>query len=57
MVHAELHLEPVAGLGLGDPHHTGIVDEQVDALVRGDDLPGCGTHRRLRGEVQRHQLQ
>jgi hypothetical protein len=44
MVHAELHLEAVSGLGLGDPHHPGVVDEQVDALVRGHDLLGRGAH-------------
>jgi hypothetical protein len=54
MVHAELHLEAVGGLGLRDPHHAGVIDQQVDALVLGHDLLGRGTHRRLRGEVQRY---
>ncbi len=42
VVNAELHLEAVDGLALGDAHHAGVVDEQVDRLVRGEDLFGGG---------------
>src|SRR6185437_9472526 len=57
MIHAELHLEAVNGLGLRDPHHAGVIDQQVNTLMRGHDLLGRGTYRRLRSEVQRYELQ
>ena len=30
VVHPQLHLEPVCGLGTGDRHDPGVVDQEVD---------------------------
>jgi hypothetical protein len=52
VIDAELHLEPVDGLALGDAHHAGVVDEHVDRLVGGEDLRCRLAHRRQRAEVE-----
>jgi hypothetical protein len=44
MVGAELQLEAVLGGRLRRPHHARVVDQQVDAVVRGAQLVGRGAH-------------
>ena len=57
VVRAELHLEPVGGPALGDAHHAGVVDEDVDRAVRGEDPGRRLADRRLRAEVELDQLE
>ena len=57
VVDAELHLEAVDGLALGDAHHAGVVDEDVDRLVAGEDPPGGLAHRCQRAEIELDDLQ
>jgi hypothetical protein len=54
VVDAELDLEAVRRLPLGDTHDPGVVDEQVDRLVSREDLFGGFPHRVKRAEVERH---
>src|SRR5215218_8497374 len=57
VVDGQLHLEPVLGPPLGDAHQAGVVDQDVDAPVAGQDPLGRLPHRGLGGEVQWLQLQ
>ena len=53
MVGAQLHLEPVDGPPLGDRHHPGVVDEDIEVAV---PLRGEGAHGREVGEVEPEDL-
>ena len=52
MVHPELHLEPIGGLGFGDRHHPGVVDQDVEGGVL-----GCDSGRRLADRVERGKVE
>ena len=57
VVGTELHLVTVGGLALRDPHHTGVVDQQVDAVVGRQDLLRGRLDRGLVSQVQLDELQ
>ena len=52
MVCAELQFEAVLGGRLGCVHDSGVVDEQVDAVVIGPQLFRGGAHGLQRGQVE-----
>jgi hypothetical protein len=57
VVDPELHLVPVDRLALWDAHDACVVDQQIDPLVRGEDLLSGLAHGRLRSEVERDNLE
>src|ERR1700678_3577210 len=52
VIGAELHLESVRRFATGDCHHSGIVYEDVQAIVPGAEPSGEIANRRLVGEVE-----
>jgi hypothetical protein len=52
MVDPKLHFVAVPGPGLGDAHHTGVVDQQIDSIETGGHRSGQGGHRFERGQVE-----
>jgi hypothetical protein len=56
MVDAELGLESVGRRPLRCQHHPGIVDQEVQARVRGQDPRGRALHGAQRPEIERHDL-
>jgi len=52
MVDSELHLEAVRRCPFRHCHETGIVDENLDLVVAGEDLVGGFADRRKRPEVK-----
>ena len=57
VVGGKLHLEPVLGPALGDAHHTGVVDQDVDPAVTLEDPGRRLADRRLRAEVELDELE
>jgi hypothetical protein len=55
VVHAELHLEALGGLPLGNHHQPGVVDEEVEAGVPAADLVRGARHGVEIGEVDLEQ--
>jgi hypothetical protein len=57
VVGAELHLEAVGGLAIGQRHHPGIVHQHVDARMGRAHRVGEAADVGETGEVERHQRQ
>ncbi len=52
MICAELHLEAVLGACFREGHHTGIVDQQVDAGMRRAEFVGGLAHACQRRQIE-----
>src|SRR5271155_54324 len=55
MVHGEGGLESIHRLGSGGEHHTGVVDEHVDAWAALEDLLGARSDRVEVAQIEDHQ--
>ncbi len=57
VIGAHLHLETVAGTPQGQEHHSGVVEQEIEACVALTETGGAGADRGEVGQVEIGQLQ